>query len=468
MRLFDIVPGNFFSVLSSGNREIYYDALMILYDSFQTELNIRLDDFRSALIAHLEDQAFELEEDDLVEGSLTPNVKATIILTKLIKTGWVEKEYLDSSFVEILTPRTYAIPVMKLLSGLGDNSLKEYNSLVFSTFSALQLAAKPENHEQMYEAVLAAKSNTEQLNEMLRTFYHSIRGFLHDLVGQHDVNELLKNHFGEFIELSDRIYHPIKTMDSFYRYQNPIQNLLSGIYADDAILDAMRKRAISIRKYTDSKEADREIFSAIDYVLDSYRNLGSIINEIDRKKSIYTKSTSEKIRYLTSADQTIKSKLAELLKTFATSGNSERNDITDMLNRYIEVNRQEVFDAAALYHRNIRSKRIEREPIEIMNAASLEGRAEEYLLAQIKNGFPLKRIRTFVEGLFTEGIVSVSASDIHIKSDADFILLMLAGIRQHDKGMSYNIEVGEKRINQDGYLIPEMTITRKKVPHNVE
>lgn len=468
MRLFDIVPGNFFSILSSGNREIYYDALMILHESFQTELNIRLDDFRSALIAHLEDQAFELEEDDIVEGSLTQNIKATIILTKLIKTGWVEKEYLDSSFIEILTPKSYAIPIMKLLSDIGDNSLREYNSLVFATFSALQLAAKPENYEQMYEAVLAAKSNTEQLNEMLRTFYHSIRGFLRDLVEQHDVNELLKNHFGEFMELSDRIYHPIKTMDSFYRYQNPIQSVLSGIYANDAMLDAMRERAMSIKKHSDQEEADREIFSAIDYILDAYRNLGNIINEIDRKKSIYTKSTSEKIRYLTSADQTIKSKLAELLKAFTNADDIGKDNIADMLGHNIEVNRQEVFDATALYHKNIRSKRVDREPIEIVKDESLDGMAEEYLLAQIKNGFPIKRIRAFVDGLFTNGLVSVSSSDIHIKSDNDFILLMLAVIRQHDMGMGYKIDVSEKRIDRNGYLIPEMTITRKKAANNVE
>lgn len=468
MKLFEIVPSNFFSILSSGNREIYYDALMLLHDSFQTELNIHLDDFRSALIAHLEDEVFELEEDDIVEGSLTPNVKATIILTKLIKTGWVEKEYLDNSFIEILTPKSYAIPVMKLLSELGDNSLREYNSLVFSTFSALQLASKPENYEQMYEAVLAAKTNTEHLNEMLRTFYHSIRGFLRDLVEQHDVNELLKNHFGEFTELSDRIYHPIKTMDSFYRYQNPIQSLLSGIYANDAMLDAIRKRAISIKKYSDPEEADREIFSAIDYILDAYRNLGSIINEIDKKKSVYTKSTSEKIRYLTSADQTIKSKLAELLKAFANADDSGKEHITDMLGRNIAVNRQEVFDAAALYHKNIRSKRVDREPIEIVKNESLDGVAEEYLLAQIKNGFPLRRIRAFIDGLFAEGMVSVTASDIHLENDNDFILLMLAVIRQRDTGMGYAIDVGEKRINRDGYLIPEMIITRKKAANHVE
>ncbi|MDR0948363.1 MAG: DUF5716 family protein [Lachnospiraceae bacterium] len=462
MKLFEIVPANFFSILASGNREIYYNALMLLHESFQTELNIRLDDFRSALIAHLEDEVFELEDDDRVEGGLTPTVKATIIINKLIKTGWVEKEYLDSSFIEILTPKSYAIPMMKLLSELGDTSLQEYNSLVFSTFSALQLASKRENHDQMYEAVLAAKKSTEQLSDMLRTFYHSIRSFMRALVDQHDVNELLKNHFGEFIELSDRIYHPIKTMDSFYRYQSPIQSMLTGIYANETMLNAMRKRAMSIKKHNDQEEADREIFAAIDYTLDAYRNLGGIINEIDKKKSVYTKSTSEKIRYLLSADQTIKSKLAEILKSFANADEDGKEEIQSLLERHIEANRQEVFDSAALFHRSIRSKRVDKDPVEIVENESLDGVAEEYLLTQIKNGFPLKRIRAFIEGLFADGRTTVATADIHLESDTDFILLMLAVIRQNDAGMGYHIDIGDTRIELDGYIVPSMTITRKK------
>lgn len=38
--LFDIVPSNFFSVLVSGNREIYVESLMLLHDLFKFELNI--------------------------------------------------------------------------------------------------------------------------------------------------------------------------------------------------------------------------------------------------------------------------------------------------------------------------------------------------------------------------------------------------------------------------------------------
>ena len=120
---------------------------------FQFELNIRVDDYISALISLQEDKDFTPEEDDEIpEGSLTFSGKARLILGRFIKTGWVEKEFLDGSFIEIITPQPYAIPVMKLLSELRTGDVQEYNSLVFATYSGLK-QAQSDHTDQMYEAV---------------------------------------------------------------------------------------------------------------------------------------------------------------------------------------------------------------------------------------------------------------------------------------------------------------------------
>lgn len=47
--IFDTIPGNFLSVLASGNKEIYVDTLMLLHQMFKCELNIRVDDYISSL-----------------------------------------------------------------------------------------------------------------------------------------------------------------------------------------------------------------------------------------------------------------------------------------------------------------------------------------------------------------------------------------------------------------------------------
>lgn len=468
MKLFDVVPENFFSILSSANRELYFDALMILHEMFKFELNIRVDDYISSLISILEDRAFELEEDDEAqESGLTLSGKARLILNRFVKTGWVDKEFLDGSFIEIVTPRNYAIPVMKLLSNLGNNSLQEYNSLVFATFSGLK-QVKTENESHIYEAVLSARSNTEQLQYALRTLYHGIRGFLRGIVEQQDVNLLLQNHFGEYKKMSDRIYHPIKTMDSVHRYMGPIQSLLTDILADEALMKTMRARAMSIKKYEDEAEADEEIIKAIDYVLDAYQTVGDLVSEIDRKHSIYTKSSIEKIQYLMTADQTIKGKLAELLKTYASMMDDKRDQLGDIMEKTIRINRQEFLDAQSLYHKNVKSRRIDRAPLAIEPDDSFADLAERYLLEQFKNGYPAARIRAFVDDLFAKGASRIEAKDIQISCDSDFILLILAVIRQNDRGMPYSVKMGEGRVWRNGYAIPNMTIFKKGLTNHVE
>ena len=56
MKVFEIVPADFFSVLVSPNREIYADALMKLYEMFQSEINIRLKAFLAEVELLLEDR----------------------------------------------------------------------------------------------------------------------------------------------------------------------------------------------------------------------------------------------------------------------------------------------------------------------------------------------------------------------------------------------------------------------------
>jgi hypothetical protein len=463
-----VVPGNFFSILSSGNREVYYDALMILHDMFKFELNIRVDDYIASLITILEDRVFELEDDDdAQEGGLTLSGKARLVLNRFIKTGWVEKEFIDNSFIEIITPRNYAIPVLKLLSELGDNALQEYNSLVFAAFSGLKQAMS-ENKSHLYEAVLSAKANTEQLQYSLRALYHGIRGFLRGMVEQHDVNLLLQDHFNEYKKMSDRIYHPIKTMDSIHRYMAPIQNLLADILASEELLQSMRERAVGIKKYDDEAQADEEITKAIDYILDSYHTLGGLVSEIDRKHSVYTKSSIEKIQYMMTADQTIKGKLAEILKTYAETPEDKRNLLAGVMESNIRASRQEFFDSRSLYHKNVKSRRIDREPLAVVQGVELSELAEKYLLRQINNGYPATRVRAFVNSFFAEGNDEIESENIPIACDSDFILLILAVIRQNEREMPFSIDIKDGRVERNGYFIPNMVIRKQEGKSRVE
>ena len=110
MKVFEIIPGDFFSVLVSPNREIYVDALMKLYEMFQNEINIRLKAFLTEVEILLEDRVYIIEEGDDAYDAEPASLrgKARLIERRFEKTGWVEREFLDGSFTEIKSPAELA------------------------------------------------------------------------------------------------------------------------------------------------------------------------------------------------------------------------------------------------------------------------------------------------------------------------------------------------------------------------
>jgi hypothetical protein len=476
MNLFSLIPGNFFSLLASGNREIYFDALMLLNDYLKNDLNIKVDDYIASLIALLEDKNFIPEEEDVSplnpevtagDGRLPANIKAHLILKRLIDTGWVDREYMDGSFTDILTPRDYAIRVMQLLDELRDEKIHEYNSLVFSTYSALKQAQKEEPRE-MFEAILAAKRNTEQLNYELTSLYHNIRTYIRRIQEQSNINELLENHFEKFKPMADRIYHPIKTMDSIHRYMTPIKDILIAIREDDDLMAGMRKRAMMVRKYEYDDEAGTEILSALNFVLDTYGRLGNTTGEIDKKYHAYIKNSTEKMTYMMTADQSIKGKLLEIFKVYAASAKKDRDTIGGMLEENVRIFRQHFLDGASLFHRNILSRRLNGEPLEINTDTAFADSAMEGLVSQMKNVYSLERIRLFMADLFAKAGLSVlESAQLPIEEDADFVLLILAVIRAHERGMEYTVELEDGTVEHNGYRIPNMKIRKKEGKINV-
>jgi hypothetical protein len=473
MNIFSFVPGNFFSILASGNRDVYFDALMLLNEHLKQSLNIPVSDYISSLAALIEDRAFVVEKEDespdlpdAVEGqnALASHTKARLILARIIKTGWADKETMDGSFIEIITPRDYAIRMMQLLDELRDEKIHEYNSLVFSTYSALR-QAKHDQTRECYEALLAARRNTETLVYELKSLYHNIRAYIRRIQEQNNINELLENHFEKYKPMTDRVYHPIKTMDSFYRYMIPVRELLAKIREDEALLEGMRGRAMTVRKYHEEEEAEAEILGALDYVQDTYAAIGGIINEIDRKHSAYTKNSIEKMTYMMTADQSIKGKLLEIFKAYSAAGEradtAQRETVQALLQEHVNICQQEFIDGRSVFRKNVSTRRLNGEPLEIAGDMALSIEAMESLAAQLKSVYSPERVRRFVESFFVSGGTVAESETLPINDDTDFILLILAVARFRERGMHYTVELQEGRVNVNGYIIPRMRFEKK-------
>lgn len=466
MKLFNVVPQNFFSVLASKNKEIYLEALMVLHRLFKQAISVDLEEYVSVLVANMEDALYQMEIDDIdsseehIDG-LSSSMKARLLIKKFSDTGWIDTEYKEGSFERVIALHDYAIKMLNLLESLTEVDSKEYNSLVFNTYSSLKQAQEQTDH--MYDALLGAKRNTQQLIDELKSLFHNIRRYHQQINDTASVNELLQSHFGSYKNMIDRIYHPIKTMDSVHRYRIPISDILTDMLGNNEVLESMSKRAITIRSFDDILSARVSIIDDITFIMDSYNSLRGIIDEIDMKHSAYTRNSIEKMQYLLTADRSIKGKLVELLTRYSKADEINRNALFEVLSNNIRVNLQEFFDSKSLYQQSKRNRKNMGLSLKVAITDRNEADGElADLIERIKTSYPLSRIKQYMKELL-EIYPVITTEDIAFLNDDDFILVMLATIRASDKGMPYTVEYLDDYIQSGGYRVPKIRFSKKEV-----
>jgi hypothetical protein len=120
MRLFDIVPNELFSILSSPNRLIYSAALAVLYDAFRENLKIQKNTFFTMIRSRLADELArsEFSEDGISEEEAQDlSGRARFLIRKLKERGWIELERGDD-FEEYVILPDYSIKILELFSEL--------------------------------------------------------------------------------------------------------------------------------------------------------------------------------------------------------------------------------------------------------------------------------------------------------------------------------------------------------------
>ena len=124
MKLFDAVPSELFSVLSSPNRVLYSDALDVLYCAYRENLkipeNMLYTMLRSKLEQQLADATFDGEDID-EEELRDVSGRARFLIRKLCARGWFEKER-GEDFDEYITVPGYSSRLLELFHQLRDDS----------------------------------------------------------------------------------------------------------------------------------------------------------------------------------------------------------------------------------------------------------------------------------------------------------------------------------------------------------
>ncbi|KXG75840.1 hypothetical protein AN618_17500 [Fervidicola ferrireducens] len=460
MAFFDKIPENLFSVLASKNKHVYLDSLFIIFQAYQEEMLVKKDDLVERLKSYLENSSFlpEEEEDEERPDDASLSALAHFILRKLEKTGWIYRDYSENFIEEIIYLHDYSIKILNTLYELQVDEVKDYGSYVHSAYNNLKNQDLERNEDAIF-ALREAYRRTKDLVNELKSLLNNLRKYHQSLYEKEEIRQILREHFDEFRELIDeRIYHPLKTLDSIPRYKTPIINILNSWLYDKEMMDLLVKSSVRRRIYKDEEEALEKVTGMITEIVNIYYNIDVLLKEIDRKRAAYTRASVERMQYLLNVDMSLKGKIVEILKALP-----ENEEIVTAVNEAVLLFPQSYIDENSLY-----VKKSERKLQDIKFTKIKEPEEEgvfekemESLKERLKSALTRKKVFEFFKKLL-KGKREVFSEEINLENDEEFLMLILGVIMHDEKGSFYDVAFEEKgSVSVNGYRIPRMKIKKK-------
>ncbi len=477
MNLFAKIPDNFFSILSSKNKNIYGIALVTLYDCLTIYRNrIRKSDYLNLLKSRGENEInlFQIEEEDFDDTTLltepTLGAKANLILRRLVDTGWILIDTELKSGCEYILLPSYSISMLRILYEFITDNQSKYVSYVHSTFADLQYEDETQD-EFMYRSLVNAVNNTKSLELEVSKLNHSIRVFHKQLSTIFTPNEVLTQHFDIAREdVVDPIYHPLKTNDSIILYNGPINFILKRWVNTDAVREKLIDQALIYNHQLKSREeAANDILKKVNYIADTYAHLTTDMEDIDKAQSEYTAATTEKVIYLNNSDKSIKGKLETIFLALAKVINGDEDarnyqSVVKDVNNSILLYQQGYIDEYSLQKPYRRNSRYEGEPMVLDDFEHEVNEGLMQSLLNIMDQYSDERIYDFMEKAF-KGNDSIKVSDIDVKNVEDFIMVILGTVKGDDERTFYAVKREEKMgrtLKEDKFDMPDFGYVRKE------
>lgn len=439
--LFDRMHDNFFSVLSSPNRNTYIDCIFIIYnaidtieDAFQGDREFII----SKLVDYFDDQKtdefLDMEED---EQSNTSRQKAVHVINVLKKNGWLGEEELGN-YKTSLNLFDYSIQIIDILIRIKDNQQNEYTGEIYTVYSLLSSFTIEEGIGVLEQAF----QKTNDIIRKLKALKANIYRYYYDITKKHsrvDLPELLEKLLVEYKQnFFDSAYYNLKTTDSLSRYKRGILESISSIQNNADLMDELAKTVIKVKHIDDYNDAFLYVEDRMRFITDSFSALEHLILAIDRKNEQYITAAASKILFFTNQSDDIEGVFNRLFRIIMS-----QKDVD--LNQLFYITQARNLDSDSLY--NQRRLRVQPEPQEIDFEDSFI--SEEYRMSKIKqllknNIYGKKEIDLHVKSLLGEQ-KKIEAKDVLLDTQEDYVKLILIFLYSNSVGMHYSVELTKNK-----------------------
>lgn len=461
--LFEILPGTFFSPLSSPNRRVYWECLCRLFTAMQAQLSFGIE--RELLVDELQfyfeqNQAAEFEEAEMNEKD--PRRKANEMLRLLEKYGWLEVET-DKSYVQRVNFHDYAVRMMKTLLEISDGKKVEYQGYIYTIYSLVRTQT---DHPAV--VLQQIRDNTDMLITGLKNLNSNIKHYIDDLTRHKTVAEIMNALFNDYItNVVDKAYHRLLTSDNVSKFRPEIMERMENFGKSNSYITQTSEELSALREIPleDAREA---VYGILHEIIDAFRNMDDILQEINQKNTQYQRAAINRARFLLAGTEDVRGQLKEILLYTGELIEAKQYDLNGIYEITYLEELLRLFGSSFLDEKSLYSPmegRKEFQPKELpMEEPDLELRQDKLrkMAEKMRKILSPQRIEEYVDSIMKER-KTMSASEFPLETTDDFMKLIYIRLYGTRKKMSYKIHRtdGAKNKAVGNYDFPDFKIEKR-------
>lgn len=458
--MFQVLPGNFFVPLSSQNKTVYWECICKLFSVMEHQLSFGVE--RDVLVDELQyyfeqSAAAEIVEEDFAASD--SRGKANGILRRLEFYGWIEVET-DKSYVQRVNFKEYAVKLMKTLLEIEEGKQIEYQGYIYTIYSLVR-----GNTENPGVVLLQVLENTDLLITGLKNLNSNIKHYIDELTRHSTVAEIMDALFNDYItNIVDKAYHRLLTSDNVSKFRPEIIERLESRSRSKSYVEKTAAELAALQE-TDKETAKENVYRYLHEIIEAFRNMDEILNEINQKNTQYQRAAINRAKFLLSGNDDVRGQLKEILMGINEAINREQMDLggiyeIEFLENLIRIYSSSFLDEASFY--SPVEGRKEFVPQQIANhKPDLALRQEKLrkLAEKMSRVLSVEKIEKYVDKCLGEQR-EMRAAQFPLENTEDFIKVIYIRLYGQRKNVNYKIEPLEvKEIK--GYRFKDFRVWRK-------
>jgi len=468
----DVIPPNFFGILSGTNQARNFVLLWDLDDFFGDSINgverdeiiQHVDSFisRNNMLDIGEDTTTQTGGSDKIASS-TSRMRASLFVKDLVDRGWLEEEQIGFTSFERRSDSFVA--VFGALKGLvlGQDTQDEYSTALLNIYQIVSV----HNANAYVETIESIKKNREDLVAELKSIDSKIKRFINKALGgpEKGDKELLDNlvikyrsqpYYRALIHLNDK-ENPYKfrfeVLKGLERYETvDLEDIVTAFVKakrGDLSGDDYQKARDEYREYV------LEILHDTERTID---NLGEQVDSISRRNGSYISSTKEILNFRLNHGKNINGLIDSVLRQIKTVDSEERFDYS----KAFEVPFFHQIDTDSLYRsRKVAAKAPKQ--ISVTKTAADPALIEEAKrLSEYQSKFTREAVEAFVIGAMGDK-PSIKASEIKIEGVDDALRLLMVPVYGNTEDSVYSVaKPSGNRFDGFMFNMDDFVISRKE------